>query len=80
MLRVQPTRITLNQEDLKEYEDAREKWVAAKEAKAAATTSPNQQDSTQSAVVNNNHNNLDSNVAHRRAVQSRLGLSTDDNK
>ena len=68
MLRTQPTRLTLKQEDLKEYEVAKAAWVDAKAASATGghATALRDKDGVMSA---------DSIASHKRRVQSRIGLT-----
>ena len=65
MLRSQPTRLTLKQEDLKEYEEARARWMETANSKVA--TSQGGEIEKGAKVV----------ADHKKVVQARIGLSSD---
>ena len=66
MLRPQPTRLTLKQEDLKEYEEARLAWTRAQQLQ--------QENSTETTSKNNIHNE-ERQTDRRKMIQSRIGLT-----
>lgn len=63
MLRPQPTTLTLKQEDLKEYENARASWVLAEQAK------------NEGGLAKSNEATVDNKGDKRHAVRTRIGIS-----